>query len=102
MESSKNDYDIGTFAKFLNIEDMGRNKMFQWLKDNEILMKNNTPYQKYNKYFTVIPVVKGAYSSNKTLLKAKGIEFVVKKLIKDGKIITKSVEEILKELPKAN
>jgi len=102
LENSKNDYDIGTFAKFLNIEDMGRNKMFQWLKDNEILMKNNTPYQKYNRYFTVIPVVKGTYSSNKTLLKAKGIEFIVKKLIKDGKIITKSVEEILKELPKAN
>ena len=42
--------DVGTFSKLLKDENVfvgGRNKLFQWLRDNKFLMKDNEPYQKY-------------------------------------------------------
>lgn len=98
IENSKSDYDIGTFAKILNIQGMGRNKMFEWLRNEKILMENKIPYQQYMKYFTVIPVTKNNITNNKPLIKSHGIDFVVKRLIKSGKVITKSSKDILNEL----
>ena len=50
--------DMGEFAKVIKDKDinMGRNKLFQWLRDNKYLMNNNVPYQKYidNGLFKVI------------------------------------------------
>lgn len=98
IENSKSDYDIGTFAKILKIQGMGRNKMFEWLRNEKILMENRIPYQQYMKYFTVIPVTKNNITNNKPLIKSHGIDFVVKRLIKSGKVITKSSKDILNEL----
>ena len=50
--------DIGTFSKLIKDENikLGRNQLFEWLRDNKYLMKNNIPYQQYidNGYFKVI------------------------------------------------
>lgn len=92
-------YDVGSFAKILGIDGMGRNNMFKWMRGQGLLMKRNEPYQKYMKYFKVIPVVNAqGYTNNKTLLNPNGIEYVVKRLIDDGKAVSKSVDEILAEL----
>ena len=50
--------DIGTFSKLIKDENikLGRNQLFECLRDNKYLMKNNIPYQQYidNGYFKVI------------------------------------------------
>ena len=95
-------YDVGSFAKILGIKNMGRNNMFKWMRSQGLLMKRNEPYQKYMKYFKVIPVVNAqGYTNNKTLLNPNGVEYIVKRLIDDGKAVTKSVDEILEELEKS-
>src|SRR5690606_38420112 len=57
IENGKSNYDIGNFAKVLNVQDMGRNKLFNWMRSKKLLMKDNVPYQQYLKYFDVIPVI---------------------------------------------
>ncbi|MCD3196274.1 phage antirepressor Ant [Clostridium botulinum C/D] len=97
--STANAYDMGVFSKVLSINGLGRNNMFQWLRDKKILMKGNTPFQRYNKYFKVVMVTNSfGFANPKTLINPKGVEFIVKKLIEDEYIITKSIDEILKEL----
>lgn len=44
---SKDTVDMATVAKVLNIKNIGRNKLFEILRDEKILMQNNQPYQKY-------------------------------------------------------
>lgn len=49
--------DIGKMAKLLHDEhiEVGRNRLFEWLRNKKILMQNNIPYQQYidNKSFVV-------------------------------------------------
>ena len=47
VTESKDTVDIGTVAKILNIKGVGRNKLFEILRDKKVLMSNNQPYQKY-------------------------------------------------------
>lgn len=92
-------YDMGDFAKILGIDDLGRNNMFKWLRGKKILMSDNVPYQHYVKYFKVIPTVSNnGYKSNKTLLRPNGVEYIVKKLIEDGRVVARSIDEIVAEL----
>lgn len=99
--TGKHDYDIGKFSKSLAIPRLGRNKLFEWLRDNRILDSNNIPYQKYMKYFSVANIPTGnGYVNYKTMIKPNGIGYLIKKLEKDGKLINKSVNDILKELNK--
>lgn len=103
IENTSDHYDIGNFAKIISINGLGRNNLFKWLREQKILQGDNIPYQKYMNYFKVIPVVnKFGKTNNKPLLKSKGVDFLVKRLIKDGKIVTKTVSQILNELPQAN
>lgn len=79
---------------------MGRNNLFDWLRDQKFLMDGNSPYQKYSEYFKILPI-KNKYTGrddNKTLIKAKGIKYIFEKLIKDGKVIPKSINEVIEEL----
>ena len=55
--------DMNEFAKMLkkeNIENMGRNRLFEWLRTHGILMSNNLPYQRYMEggYFKVVETIK--------------------------------------------
>lgn len=64
----------------------GRNKLYEFLREQKILMKDNLPYQRYIKsgYFTVKenPVKKGAFVTNhsQTYLSSKGVDFINKLL----------------------
>lgn len=53
------------------------------------------------KYFSVANIPTGnGYINYKTMIKPSGISYLIKKLEKDGKLINKSVNDILKELNK--
>jgi len=98
--NTKGSYDVGVFSKILNIKGLGRNNLFAWLREKEILMDGNYPYQKFINYFKVLPV-ENKFTGRidyKTMIKPNGIVYIVKKLIEDKKLITKSIPEILAEL----
>lgn len=44
---SKDAIEMGDVAKALNIKGVGRNKLFEILRERKILMNDNIPYQKY-------------------------------------------------------
>jgi len=92
---------MNNFAKVIDIENMGRNNLFKWFREQQILKSDNVPYQQYMKYFFVqaIPGANG-YTYYKTLIKPTAIGYILKRLGKDGKIVTKSVENILSEINK--
>ena len=47
IASSSDSIDIGAFAKLVNSENinLGRNKLYAWLRDNKYLMKGNNIYK---------------------------------------------------------
>lgn len=91
VTESSDTVDVGEFAKIVKKEniDIGRNRLFEWLRKNKYLMSNNNPYQKYieNKYFEVIELTKStAYGTKiftKTLITGKGQVALVERLRKE-------------------
>ena len=90
---SESTIDIGQLAKTVNVG-LGRNKLFEFLREKNILMKGNNknvPFQKYIDagYFKTI---ESSYKSGegkidihiKTVVYQKGVEFIVKLLKKNG------------------
>ena len=76
---------MGDFADSIYpLTDMGRNQLFEWLRDNNYLMKNNVPYSRYihEGYFKVIqkPIVHNNYSKieSVTLITPKGCLYFTK------------------------
>jgi phage antirepressor YoqD-like protein len=47
VNSAHNSITVSDFAKAIGVENMGRNNLFKWLKDEGYLMYGNKPYQKY-------------------------------------------------------
>lgn len=83
VAGSKTAVDIGTVAKVLGIKGLGRNNLFELLRQKGILMNNNQPYQKYVDagYFRVIEQKytkpNGETCINiKTLVYQKGLDFI--------------------------
>lgn len=82
--SSKDAIDIGNCAKVLN-RNIGRNNLFEFLRNRKILQQNNIPYQKFidagyfrvieSKYTTPAGEVK---ISLKTLVLQKGVAYINK------------------------
>ena len=56
VAESKDAIEIASVAKVLNVPGVGRNKLFEFLRNHKILMRNNQPYQKYVDagYFRII------------------------------------------------
>lgn len=90
VHSSDSLISIGNFAKALNDEgfDIGRNRLFKYMKNNNILMSNNVPYQKYieSGYFKVKEVCKSnSYGSkmlfSTTYITGKGQIWLYKKIM---------------------
>ena len=78
-------HDMDEVAKLINIKGFGRNKIYQFLRDNSVIMKNNRPYQAYseNGYFKCVTHTYEDQSgeireSIKTVVSAKGVDFVLK------------------------
>lgn len=86
VTGSKDTIDMGSVAKVLN-KKIGRNKLFDFLRENKILMPNNVPYQKFCDcgYFRVIETkyTKPDGSTHiglKTLVYQKGVNYINKLL----------------------
>lgn len=89
VTESKDTVDMGTVAKVLNIKGVGRNKLFEILRDKKILMSNNQPYQKYidNGWFRQIEskfnLPNGDIKINiKTVVFQKGVDGI-RKVLRD-------------------
>ena len=89
VTDSKTAIPIGDVAKILDIG-IGRNKLFEFLRDKNILTSDNRPYQRYIDagYFRVIEQkyeVNGEVRINiKTLVFQKGIDWIRKQLVKES------------------
>jgi anti-repressor protein len=88
VTGSKDAIDIGTTAKVLNLG-IGRNKLFQFLRENDVLMKGNTPMQSYidRGWFRVIEQKYekpdgSTHISIKTVVYQKGLDGIRKLLTK--------------------
>lgn len=86
VTGSKDTVDIGTVAKVLNMG-IGRTKLFQFLRDNGVLMKDNQPYQKFIDagWFRVIEsrYTKpdgSTHINTKTVVYQKGVDYIRKML----------------------
>ena len=85
VTGSADTIDIGEAAKVLAIPGLGRNKLFDVLRNNGILMLNNQPYQKYVDagYFRTIEssytTPDGSTHVNiKTVVYQRGLNFIRK------------------------
>lgn len=89
VTDSKTAIPIGDVAKILDIG-IGRNKLFEFLREKNILTSDNRPYQRYIDagYFRVIEQkyeVNGEVRINiKTLVFQKGIDWIRKQLVKEA------------------
>lgn len=92
IAESSDSIDMGKFAKLVKDENVfkgGRNKLFEHLRNEKYLMKDNTPYQKYidmgifeiKEYTYNTPY--GIKNSIKTLVTSKGQIYLVEKLRKE-------------------
>lgn len=91
VTDSKDAIDMGQVAKVLNYPKIGRNKLFEILRENGILQQNNQPYQTYidRGYFRVVeqkfePTPGEIRINIKTLVFQKGIDYIRK--ILDNKV----------------
>lgn len=96
VTGSETTIDFGQAAKVLNYKGLGRNKLFQYLRDKDILMSNNTPYQRYVDagYFRLIETTWNTPNNDsmvylKTVIYQKGLDFLSKLIEKDGYIKNK-------------
>lgn len=88
VTESRDAIDIGSVAKVLNMG-IGRTRLFEFLRNESILMPNNQPYQKYidDGLFRVIESKfdKADGSTHvylKTVVYQKGVDFIRKRLAK--------------------
>ena len=91
VSNTDNLIDMNAMAKLAVEENIpiGRNRLFRWLRENEILMSGNLPYQKYidRGYFAVKESVFETNSFTKTYqqtyVTGKGQAFIIGRLKKE-------------------
>lgn len=91
VADSKTAIPMNEVEKVLAFDGIGRNKLFEFLRNQSVLMQNNVPYQRYidNGWFRVVenkyqnkynePVI-----TTKTLVFQKGVDGIRKLLVKAG------------------
>lgn len=88
LAGSKTAIEMAAVAKVLNFNGVGRNKLFEILRDERILQSDNIPYQKYidNGWFRTIEQKYSkdgeTYINIKTLVYQKGVDGIRKILEK--------------------
>ncbi len=78
--------DMNQVAKTLNVKGLGRNNLFKFLREQNVLMENNQPYQQYMDagFFKLIevkwtdPKNEMVNVSTKTMIFQRGVEFIDK------------------------
>ena len=91
VANTDNLIDMNAMAKLAVEEDIpnGRNRLFRWLRENEILMSGNLPYQKYidRGYFAVKESVFETDSMcrtyQQTFVTGKGQQYIIGRLKKE-------------------
>ena len=91
VSNTENLIDMNAMAKLAVEENIpiGRNRLFRWLRENEILMSDNLPYQKYIErgYFAVKESVFETGSMTKTyqqtFVTGKGQQYIIGRLRKE-------------------
>ena len=91
VSNTDNLIDMNAMAKLAVEEDIpiGRNRLFRWLRENEILMSGNLPYQKYidRGYFAVKESVFEMDSMcrtyQQTFVTGKGQQYIIGRLKKE-------------------
>jgi len=82
--------EMSAVAKVLNFRGIGRNNLFEYLKERKIFRYNNEPYQSYVDagYFKIVreSFVRSGYEGvyNKTMTTQKGVDYIGKLLTEDG------------------
>lgn len=82
-------FEMSTVAKILNYRNMGRNNLFEYLKDKKILRYNKEPYQQAVDagYFKIVEqsydAPQGIQIYRKTMATQKGIDYIGKLLTGD-------------------
>lgn len=91
VAESKDAIPMNEVAKVLNYKGYGRNRLFEFLRNNNVLMSNNLPYQTYidKGYFRVIEQKFSKPNGDvtiyiKTLVYQKGIDFIKRLLDSKG------------------
>ena len=79
---SKGNMTISKVAKALDIEGIGRNKLFDILRNKKVLRANNEPYQRYinDGYFKVVAGTNNGFKYTQTLVTGKGMSWINKKM----------------------
>lgn len=92
VAGSKDAIEMAHASKVLGIKGFGRNNLFDFLREKEVLDKNNIPYQRFidSGYFRTIEqkynTPKGEIKINiKTLVYQKGLDYI-RKLIEKEKL----------------
>ena len=88
VAGSKDSIEMGHVAKVIGIKGVGRNKLFEILRSNKVLDRNNIPYQTFvdRGYFRVLEqkytVPNGETKVNiKTMVFQKGVDYI-RKIVK--------------------
>lgn len=90
VADSKTAIPMNEASKVLAIKGYGRNNLFEFLRQKNVLMRNNQPFQKYIdcNYFRVIEQryqVKGEEQITfKTLVYQRGIDFIRRLILKES------------------
>lgn len=93
VSDSSNLIDMGKMAKLLKDEhiNIGRNRLFKWLREEGVLMSNNIPYQRYinGGYFKVIESVYHTPYETKTqqttMITGRGQIYITERLRREYK-----------------
>lgn len=119
-----NIYSVNEIAKCLAIKNLGRNKLYKWLRYNNIFIDETyEAYQRYINYGYIIHRITSyevpkyemildrktgkkvktvvetkKINETKAFFTTKGVEWLYKKLVKEGEIIPKTLNEVLNEL----
>lgn len=90
VSESDESIEMSAVAKILNYKGLGRNKIFEILRELGILRYNNEPYQQYIErgYFDIIvqevQTSYGTITNRKPVVKQKGVDYIRKTLDKMG------------------
>lgn len=85
VEASSGSVKVGDFAKMVskrNGVQIGQNKLYKWMRDKEILTRDNIPYQRYMKagYFEVAEFLLRGRPVKMTYITGKGQTYLYKRL----------------------
>lgn len=84
-------FTVGEVAKMIGMKNLGQNNLFKYLINAEIFMANNEPYQDHVNagYFKVVQTKVerkdgNIYINGQTVVSERGINYILKRIKKDG------------------